>query len=61
MAKTAKTIVPICPVLARESPRAIAFRSIDVNLAFDIDPDVPANVRQDPEEFVSKLRIAAAA
>ena len=31
-----------------------------MNLAFDIDPNVLASVRRDPEEFVRELRLAAA-
>ena len=31
-----------------------------MNLAFDIDPSVLASVRQDPQEFVRELRLAAA-
>ena len=31
-----------------------------MNLAFDIDSRVLASVRQDPEEFVRELRVAAA-
>jgi predicted HTH domain antitoxin len=31
-----------------------------MNLAFDIDSRVLASVRQDPEEFVRELRLAAA-
>ena len=31
-----------------------------MHLAFDIDPSVLASVRQDPQEFVRELRLAAA-
>jgi len=31
-----------------------------MNVAFDIDPGILATVRQDPDEFVRELRLAAA-